>query len=713
MNTAPFTRWPRTLAALCAALCFATGIHGLAPAAEQPAARVQSASAGTRSEAKGLAIRQAVIDGYRQAVRALGRDPDPTLEQQLAQDPDRWVIASRILETQERPGQVELKVSVELDESALRAHLAGLASTNAGGERPAAREIGDRLGRPNLVIALAPRIQGDLDAASLAEFRTVIFEQLNASLGEAFFRAGFRVVEPDWKSEELEGFRSSTAGRESVQDRIASDGAIRFRRNVRYRSQMDVNVDYALVGTLTVSARKVGDKVALTLSVAGDILTTFTESDATVPMQHNGETVGATLESAAQLSAAHIGDRLAHMQAIPLLLQEWRNRVAEGTEYRVYVFHENEDDTDSLVEFLQANGKILAIDDRDSQLMALRYVTKSLSRADLSNDRLLRIALRRMGGALPAGCQIRSIQGEIYFAPRNPRFDALLAGIGEGARYLLKDYEAKAFRHDDKPRPAPEPQPQARPQPSRPAEEPTEISLQRAVAGMAKAVGLVVIEGAEERVFFGTAWATRDRVWASNAHIAEPADEALRQGRKVFILPNLTSKKTLRVTRAQWYAQYWKGRDDADVGLLLTEESVADIVPIASRERLLELTQGEPVALLGFPRGSLPMGNVNIETPIATMQTGIISALSDGNLANVAPQQRTFIRHNLATLGGASGSPLLNRFGEVVGIHFGGPSVELTRPEDNRKLTFKEASGINYALRADLILDLMEKSGVR
>jgi hypothetical protein len=59
---------------------------------------------------------------------------------------------------------------------------------------------------------------------------------------------------------------------------------------------------------------------------------------------------------------------------------------------------------------------------------------------------------------------------------------------------------------------------------------------------------------------------------------------------------------------------------------------------------------------------------VDPQNPVATMQSGIITANTDFWLAKSSYESRRLIQHSLPAVGGASGSPIFDADGDVVGI---------------------------------------------
>jgi hypothetical protein len=83
---------------------------------------------------------------------------------------------------------------------------------------------------------------------------------------------------------------------------------------------------------------------------------------------------------------------------------------------------------------------------------------------------------------------------------------------------------------------------------------------------------------------------------------------------------------------------------------------------------LRELDSGHRVAFLGFPMENLSGGGVDPNHPVATMQSGIVTATTDFWLAKAEFANRKLVQHNLPAVGGASGSPIFDAEGDVVAI---------------------------------------------
>ena len=249
-----------------------------------------------------------------------------------------------------------------------------------------------------------------------------------------------------------------------------------------------------------------------------------------------------------------------------------------------------------------------------------------------------------------------------------------------------------------------------------------------ALAQMAKkyetAIGLVIavvpVDGKFQPVPFGTAWAVRPNVFATNSHVTEPIKKLLAHGVEVFIALNKSPKNRIKVNGAISHPRFQeKNRNfqglksvglSFDVGLLTTEESVLNFFPTASNNELKKVDSGYRIAYLGFPMEGLENNNVNIYSPVATMQSGIVTSISDYWQGDSGFEKNFLIRHNLGATGGASGSPLFNTKGEVIGVLNAGNVVWLVQFDMKKKPVVKRspnAAMINFGQRIDLLNDLL------
>ncbi|MGE3959596.1 MAG: serine protease [Vicinamibacterales bacterium] len=230
------------------------------------------------------------------------------------------------------------------------------------------------------------------------------------------------------------------------------------------------------------------------------------------------------------------------------------------------------------------------------------------------------------------------------------------------------------------------------------------------------AVGAVVIvlpnEGA---VPFGTAWAFEPNLFATNGHVVELMAQLAQKhpDAAFFVAINQRPDKRLRITAAKGHPLYGKAqvRFDGratelgghDIGVLRTADAAPSHFKLASQPQLQALRPGSRIAYLGFPMESLAMGNLDPQNPVATMQSGIVTSLSDYFLGDGGYANNRLLRHNLPSAGGASGSPIFTPDGVVVAIHFGGNHIAGISDDGKAMERKANASLINFAERIDAL----------
>lgn len=279
--------------------------------------------------------------------------------------------------------------------------------------------------------------------------------------------------------------------------------------------------------------------------------------------------------------------------------------------------------------------------------------------------------------------------------------------------------------------------------------------LAEAAAKQKSAVGVVVVtlelkDGRKLTNEIGTAWAFAEDKFATNAHVAVAIKEAAQQlkiqlasallksyakeegcndldalKKKVgeakfeqlckqaiqFVQQNTKSVsaaifingahgKCYTITHYQIHQRYGaKGTAvDPDVAVLTIQGKHDTFFKIAKQDTLHSLKAGDPIAFLGFPMENLVHNNVNLDNPVASMQTGNIVAVSDFELKDSGKDANLLIRHNLPSTGGASGSPIFNKNGEVVALLYAG---HIIRQQDGTRAP--SAAMINMSVRVDLL----------
>lgn len=252
-----------------------------------------------------------------------------------------------------------------------------------------------------------------------------------------------------------------------------------------------------------------------------------------------------------------------------------------------------------------------------------------------------------------------------------------------------------------------------------------DVRLRQQADKLREAVGVVVVvaplkNGSAKPQPHGTAFAIDQNTFATNAHIAKPVGNALKHGVDVFIAMSGDDGERYRVTSAAWHRGYktvkrnMEGKKSVpftnDVGFLEINGSVDQTFQLANNSTLRNLSPGQNVAFLGYPMESLIGNNLNIQSPVPTMQSGIVTAVTDYWQGDGGFEKNVLVRHNLPSTGGASGSPIFTPNGEVVAILNAGNSfLSISADGQTTKLhvnRIPHAAQVNFAQRIDLLREL-------
>lgn len=226
------------------------------------------------------------------------------------------------------------------------------------------------------------------------------------------------------------------------------------------------------------------------------------------------------------------------------------------------------------------------------------------------------------------------------------------------------------------------------------------------------------LPGAGDPTPVGTAWLVAGRsCLVTNAHVAATLLEA-REKAGMSLWVTLAGQSTaLPVGRILVHPNYALSKDRKDP-LPTHDFAILHIdvplppgvqgLPLASRAKLMALREMQSVGYLGFPFENL-VGSVQLSSPKPTAQKGSISALQPWDFSHSAdPARCQLIKHSLGVAGGASGSPLFDESGDVIGVITAGNMERLYDPQSPAKPR-RVPSGValNFAQRIDVLLDWM------
>ena len=110
------------------------------------------------------------------------------------------------------------------------------------------------------------------------------------------------------------------------------------------------------------------------------------------------------------------------------------------------------------------------------------------------------------------------------------------------------------------------------------------------------------------------------------------------------------------------------GSDNIDIGVIRidtktlppTVENIVDLTQAVVDDE--DIKDGMSVYLMGFPFGEA----------LANTSEGIMADHQEGKISQVGDEY--YFRHNAASFGGASGSPVFNQYGQLIGVHHAGLS---------------------------------------
>ena len=260
---------------------------------------------------------------------------------------------------------------------------------------------------------------------------------------------------------------------------------------------------------------------------------------------------------------------------------------------------------------------------------------------------------------------------------------------------------------------------------------------------------LVVKEDAQGGKFAsGTAWVIGPDVLATNAHMAGfcddkfPVDERklnecydLKPGEKLVVMqpgpngaaydvighsfhPGYLALPKLALEQDQAYVASAGGELPSliiggqgyhgmyDVGLLRIDGKFPPELALepASKDELMALKPGMPVASAGYPYENVLGAEVGTLAAVPQVHYGNITALTDFLYLPTTSEHSYLVQHSVPETGGGSGSPIVSASGHIVAVNNAGnfgPKGEW----GNRGAP--SGVEINYAQRVDIVSDLL------
>jgi len=244
-----------------------------------------------------------------------------------------------------------------------------------------------------------------------------------------------------------------------------------------------------------------------------------------------------------------------------------------------------------------------------------------------------------------------------------------------------------------------------------------------------RSVFAVVLKDSNGRErLLGTAWPVKPNLLATNAHVAKDM-EHLDKGDTLLVRPPGGGAEEYPVVGSMvhpgfdalqkfersdpfYVPTFGKagitllgiGVPGYDVALLRIDTQLPQnvILPIASTAEIEAMAPGDPVATSGYPYENVMGQEVQPLGRTPEIQIGNVTALTDFFFLPTDPTHARLVHHNMPTAGGASGSPIIDRFGKVVAVHNAGNLYSTATGDRLSRIQ------INYAQRADMVQDLID-----
>jgi predicted component of type VI protein secretion system len=228
----------------------------------------------------------------------------------------------------------------------------------------------------------------------------------------------------------------------------------------------------------------------------------------------------------------------------------------------------------------------------------------------------------------------------------------------------------------------------------------------------------------------GTAWSVKPGFLATNAHVAQ-AFLDLGEGEYLVARSNSDHPKDLKITAVELHPGYREFNRMSkvhfplnpgdgkkilyatpfDVALMSIAEAdvaqqaaVGSPLELADNATLMNITEATEIAYAGYPMDDAIGGGLNLESPRPQQFLGTLTRKTDPFMGNTSNEKANILQYTMPVQGGASGSPVFDRQGRVIGLISGNDHAF---PVPGVRIAI---SGKAYGPRADAVRDLLDKT---
>ena len=236
-----------------------------------------------------------------------------------------------------------------------------------------------------------------------------------------------------------------------------------------------------------------------------------------------------------------------------------------------------------------------------------------------------------------------------------------------------------------------------------------------------RCVGTLVVGASPDRLIpCGQVSSIGENLLATNAHVGIDAAAALWSGQPAWAVFGDARSPcvSVRIHLVSIHPQFPQCRDaylrdssaicGCDIALLHTDTALSDQLRIATRHDLTQLAAGRAIDCVTPEANAFHGGQ--LELPETVVKQGVIFSATDWNLSEVPPiGDCQLYGHSLKIQACASGSPVLNDLGAIIGVVSAGTlePVRLSCLLGNTKPDHKMPQvRLSFFQRADLLLDM-------